>query len=449
MSASATERLPRIVTELPGPEAKKVLEADERWISPSYTRSYPLVMKRGTGAIIEDVDGNRFLDFNAGVAVCSTGHSHPEVVAAIKAQAEEFIHISGTDYYYPHLPQLAAKLDETAPGNAPRRVHFGNSGAEAVEGAIKVAMYATRRPKLIAFYNSFHGRTMGALSLTASRAAQRRGFGAQALDVTHVPYPNPLSNPFGRKSVDAAVACIKFIEDVVLKTTVPPDECAAIVFEPVQGEGGYIIPPQAAVDELVRICNKYDILLICDEVQAGVGRTGRYWASEHFGLEPDIFTAAKGIASGLPLSATVARAELMSWHVGAHASTFGGNPVAIAAALKTFELLERELLDNTTRMGEYLMDGLKRVQAVYPDNIVDVRGLGLMIGVEFTKSVSTWEPAPELRDRIVEEAFARGLVLLGAGRTAVRFSPPLVVDQDQCDAALRIFEESIAAALRA
>jgi 4-aminobutyrate aminotransferase len=447
MSAKRTHRLPNIVTELPGPEAKKVLDADARYISPSYTRSYPLVMNRGYGAMIEDVDGNVFLDFNAGVAVCSTGHSHPEVVEAIKKQAEEFIHISGTDYYYPHLPALAAKLDASAPGDDPRRVHFGNSGAEAVEGAIKVAMYATGRTKLIGFYNSFHGRTMGALSLTASKTTQRRGFGAQALDVTHVPYPNSLRAPFGLSGEAYAVECVRFIENTVFKTTVPPQDCAAIVFEPIQGEGGYVVPPQAAVDELVRICHDNDVLLICDEVQAGMGRTGKMWASEHFGLVPDIFTAAKGIASGLPLSATVARADLMNWHVGAHASTFGGNPVAIAASLKTFELLERELLANAQAMGERLMDRLEALKSKYPENILDVRGRGLMIGIEFVKSVSTKEMWPELRDRIVEEAFARGLVILGAGPTAIRFSPPLVIDAEQCDAAVHILDESVAAAL--
>jgi 4-aminobutyrate aminotransferase len=447
MSAKRTHKLPNLVTEIPGPEAKKILEADARYISPSYTRSYPLVMNRGYGAMIEDVDGNVFLDFNAGVAVCSTGHSHPEVVEAIKKQAEEFIHISGTDYYYPHLPALAAKLDETAPGDAPRRVHFGNSGAEAVEGAIKVAMYATGRSKFVAFYNSFHGRTMGALSLTASKTTQRRGFGAQALDVTHVPYPNCLRCPFGQKPESCAAECVKFIENTVFKTTVPPQDCAAIVFEPIQGEGGYVVPPQKAVDELKRICEENDVLLICDEVQAGMGRTGKVWAADHFGIVPDIFTAAKGIASGLPLSATVARADLMNWHVGAHASTFGGNPVAIAASLKTFELLERELLANAQSMGERLMEGLRGVQSKYPDNVLDVRGRGLMIGIEFVKSVSTKEMWPELRDRIVEEAFARGLVTLGAGPTAIRFSPPLVVDAEQCDAAVRILDESIAASL--
>lgn len=449
MASSATDKFPKIRTELPGPEARKIVEADERWVSPSYTRSFPLVMKRGYGAMIEDVDGNVFLDFNAGVAVCATGHSHPEVVDAIKKQADEFIHISGTDYYYPHLPALGAKLDETAPGDVPRRVHFGNSGAEAVEGAIKLAMYATGRNKFIAFYNSFHGRTMGALSLTASKKTQRKGFGAQALDVTHVPYPNPLRCPANQGSECCNGTCVKFIEDVVFKTTVPPEDCAAIVFEPIQGEGGYVVPPQRAVDELVRICKENDVLLICDEVQSGMGRTGKMWAAEHFGIVPDIFTAAKGIASGIPLSATVARADLMNWHVGAHASTFGGNPVAIAASLKTFELLERELLENSRAMGEYLMEGLAALKSKYPDTVAEVRGRGLMIGVELVKSVATLEPAPELRDRVVDECFKRGLILLGAGPTALRFSPPLVIDREQCDAARRIVDESLAAALGA
>jgi 4-aminobutyrate aminotransferase len=446
--STASKQRPQIVTELPGPESKKVIEADERWVSQSYTRAYPFVVRRGSGSILEDVDGNKFLDFNAGVAVCSTGHAHPEVVAAIKAQAEEFLHICAADYYYPHLPLLAAKLEEIAPGDESRRVHFGNSGAEAVEGCVKAAIYSTGRSKFIGFYGAFHGRTMGALSFTASKNVQRRGFGPQVLDVTHVPYPNCLRCPWGKKPDTCGVECVKFIRNTVLETTVPPEECAAIVVEPIQGEGGYLVPPQNFVDALVELAKEKNILIIADEVQSGMGRTGKMWASDHFGLVPDIFSTAKGIASGMPLSATVARADLMNWHVGAHASTFGGNPVAIAASLKTIELLENGLIENAARQGEYLMERLGALQAKHPDRIAEVRGKGLMIGVELVKSVESLEPAGELRDRVVDEAFKRGLIIIGCGASAVRLSPPLVIDRDDCDVALQILEESFDAALR-
>ena len=447
MSAIAEGKLPQIKTELPGPRAREVVAQDHAFVSPSYTRDYPLVVQRGQGAMLEDVDGNVFLDFNAGVAVCVTGHAHPEIVAAISQQAGELIHIGSADYYYPLLSRLAEKLSQVAPGDVPRRTHFGNSGAEAVEGAIKVAFWAKRRPKLIAFFSSFHGRTLGALSLTSSRAAQRRGFGAQVLDVTHIPYANCYRCPYGQTPDRCGVECAKVIEDRLFKSTVPAEECAAIVVEPVQGEGGYVVPPQKFLEELRRIADENDVLLITDEVQSGMGRTGRLWASEHFGVVPDVLSSAKGIASGLPLGATIARADLMDWPPGAHASTFGGNPVAIAASLKTFELLERELLQNCRERGEQLLAGLKELQQQY-ECIGDVRGLGLMIGVEFVKDRETKEPANELRHRIVHECFRRGLVVIGAGDSAVRFSPPLVIDREQADGALQIFQEAIDAALR-
>lgn len=449
MSAEPKKDYPQLVTELPGPKTQQIIEDDARWVSQSYTRAYPLVVQRGRGAMIEDPDGNKFLDFNAGVAVCSTGHSHPEVVEAIKSQVDEFLHICAADYYYPQLPALAGKLDEIAPGDHPRRVHFGNSGAEAVEGAIKCAFYSTGRNKLIAFYSAFHGRTLGALSLTASKNVQRKGFGTQVLDVTHVPYPNCLRCPYGKKVETCNVECVNFIRDVVLETTVPAEECAAIIFEPVQGEGGYIVPPQKAVDALVALAKEKDILIICDEVQAGMGRTGKMWASDHFGLVPDILCSAKGIASGMPLSATIARADLMNWHVGAHASTFGGNPVAIAASLKTIELLENGLVENSAKMGEYLKGELAKFQARYPDRILEVRGLGLMIGIDIVTSMDTREPDADARDRIVDEAFKRGLIIIGCGTSAIRLSPPLVIDQEDCDIALRILDESMAAVFSA
>jgi 4-aminobutyrate aminotransferase len=440
-------KLPDIRTPLPGPKAQEIIARDTQYISPSYTRGYPLVMQRGRGAMIEDVDGNIFLDFNAGVAVCSTGHAHPDVIAAIKQQVDEFVHISGTDYYYPQLPALAEKLNRLAPGKVERKAHFGNSGAEAVEGAIKLAMYATRRPKLIGFFGAFHGRTMGALSLTGSKARQRAGFGAQVLDVTHTPYANCYRCPY-RLTPESCGAfeskgphCARAIEDLLFKTTVPADECAAIVVEPIQGEGGYVVPPASFLHTIREIADRHGIVVIADEVQSGMGRTGKMFASEHFDFVPDIMSLAKGIASGLPLGATLARADLMTWPPGAHASTFGGNPVAIAASLVTIELLEDRLIANAARMGEYLMDGLRELMNKH-QLIGDVRGKGLMIGIELVKDRVTKEPAVEERDRMEIECFRRGLIIQGCGASTIRLSPPLVIDREQCDFALRTLDEA-------
>lgn len=448
MTSVVTEfKAPLIKTELPGPKAKEILAKDARYISPSYTRTYPLVIKRGRGTVIEDVDGNMFLDFNAGVAVLATGHAHPEILKAIAEQSNDFVHISSTDYYYEDIADLAKKLEDTTPGDEPKRVHFGNSGAEAVETAIKLAAFARRRHKYIAFFNSFHGRTLGALSLTASRSAQRLGFGRQALDVTHIPYANCKRCAYGKEPETCAVECVKVIEDRLFKTTVPPDEVAAIVVEPVQGEGGYVVPPAKFMHELRAVCDRHGIILIADEVQAGMGRTGKMFACEHSGVVPDVICLAKGIASGLPLSATVAKASIMNWHPGAHASTFGGNPVAVATSLKTFELLEGGILENSQKMGERLLAGLKPIAEKYPSVVFDVRGLGLMIGVEFVTDRTTNQPDNKLRDRIEIEAFHRGLILQGAGESTVRFSPPLTVNEYEIDTALRIFDEAIAAAI--
>ncbi len=451
MSATiqSTVKFPKLVTELPGPKAKEIVEKDHKFVSPSYTRAYPLVMKRGYGAMIEDVDGNVFLDFNAGVAVLATGHAHPEIVKAISDQAAEFVHIAGADYYYPQLAELAEKLQEETPGDFPKRVHFGNSGAEAVECALKVAMYATRRQKFIAFFQSFHGRTMGALSLTSSRAAQRLGFGRAALDVTHIPYANCLRCAYGKTPDSCNVECVKVIEERLFKTTCPKEEVAGIVVEAVQGEGGYVVPPAKFHKELRRVCDENGIVLIVDEVQSGIGRTGKMFAIEHFDVIPDVICSAKGIASGIPLSATVAKADLMNWHVGAHASTFGGNPVGIAASLKTLELLHNGYLKNSEEMGERMRAGLRKLQEKYPEVIADVRGLGLMIGVEFVTDRASMTPNPELRNRIEHECFLRGLILLGAGESTIRFSPPLMIDGDQVDCAVKIFDEAIAAAMNA
>jgi 4-aminobutyrate aminotransferase len=441
-------RLPEIKTALPGPIAKDLLEKDAKYISPSYTRSYPLVMKRGYGAIIEDVDGNAFLDFNAGVAVCALGHANAEIAEVIARQAREFTHISGADYYYPHQTRLAEKLNEITPGNFLKKVHYGNSGAEAVECALKAAMYSTNRSKFIAFRGSFHGRTLGALSLTSSRAAQRRHFGPQVLDVTHVPYANPIRFPLSlREGESVGRRVVRYIEETIFRTTVPPDDCAAIIVEPVQGEGGYVVPSEDFLPELRRICDEHGIVLVLDEVQSGMGRTGKFWAVEHFGVVPDIICIAKAIGGGLPLSATLAREDLMDWHVGAHASTFGGNPVAIAAALKTIELLEGGVLDNAATLGKVMLDRLREMKDKY-ECIADVRGLGLMIGVELVRDRETLEPWTELRDKIVEDCFYRGLVIQGAGESAIRFSPPLIIGRGQADFAIDTFESCLSNALR-
>lgn len=444
MQVAAETKLPEIRTELPGPNARRSLEKDAKYISPSYTRSYPLVAKRGYGAMIEDVDGNVFLDFNAGVAVAALGHAHPEVAEAIARQARQFVHISGTDYYYPHQTQFAEKLNEVTPGGFVKRVHYGNSGAEAVEGALKAAAYSTRRSKFIAFQGSFHGRTFGALSLTSSRAAQRRGFGAQVLDVTHVPYADPFRFPLTRRQGEGIGRRVRrYIEETLFRTTVPPEDCAAIVVEPVLGEGGYVVPAPDFLPELRALCDKHGIVLIVDEVQTGMGRTGRLWAVEHWGVVPDIMCMAKAIGGGLPLGVTLARADLMQWHVGAHASTFGGNPVAIAAALKTLELLEQGVIENAARVGSHLLGRLEDLSNKH-EAIGDVRGLGLMAAIEFVRDRATLEPWPELRDSIVGECFHRGLVLQGAGPSAIRLSPPLIIDTEQADFAIETLDAAIA-----
>jgi 4-aminobutyrate aminotransferase len=434
--------LPLLITELPGPKAKSIIERDERIMSPSYTRSYPLVMESGSGAMIEDPDGNRFLDFNAGIAVCSTGHSHPEVVRAVQEQAARFLHMSGTDFYYENMVELSETLARLAPGDAERLVYFGNSGAEAVEAALKMARYHTGRDKFIAFIGAFHGRTMGALSLTGSKSVQKKGFSPLVPGVTHIPYAYCYRCAYGKKVETCNVECAKVIEDQLVKTILPAEEVAGVFVEPIQGEGGYVVPPRKFHDELARICDKFGMLLIHDEVQAGMGRTGKFWASEHFDSEPDIFTSAKGIASGMPLSATIARKEVMQWPPGAHASTFGGNPVAIAASLATVKLLEEKLVENARTVGSHMMDRLREWPAKYPV-VGDVRGLGLMLGIEIIKDKESREKAGELRDKLIDMAFERGVLLLGASTNVVRMSPALVITKDQADFAMDVLEESI------
>jgi len=439
------KQVPHIKTALPGPEAKKVLALDHQFVSPSYTRDYPLVARRGQGMFVEDVDGNSFLDFSAGIAVVSTGHCHPEVVKAIQRQAENLIHLSGTDFYYPQIAQLAEKVAAITPGNFAKRVYFGNSGTEAMEAALKLARYHTRRPGFIGFFGSFHGRTFGALSITASKAVQRNRFGPLLSGVAHAPYPNPYRCAAGHKPGECECDPLEFIEKILFKTSVPPEEVAAIVVEPIQGEGGYIIPPSSFLPRLRELADRHGILLIFDEVQCGMGRTGKMWACQHDGVVPDILISAKGIASGLPLSVTVARADIMDWPPGAHASTFGGNPVACAAAFETIRLLEEKYIDNAARVGEYILKRISNWPAKH--RIVGhVRGRGLMIGIELVKSQETREPFPEARHTILERAFEQGLLILGCGESTVRLMPPLIVEEQHSDIALDILERCISEA---
>src|ERR1700680_1136512 len=446
-AARATKTFgPKLKTALPGPNAKRILAGDEKYISPSYTRSYPLVAKSGRGIGVTDVDGNEFFDFSAGSAVTSPGHGHPHVVAAIQKQAGELIHRSGTDFYYENMVDLAARLSKIAPMPGPHRIYYGNSGAEAIECALKLARYHTKRQNVIAFLGAFHGRTMGALSLTASKPQQRRRVGPVVPGVTHVRYPDVYRGAAGSQDADNfALGCARFIEEKLFKTTLAPEEVAAIFVEPIQGEGGYVVAPKIFMQELRRICDRHGILLVVDEVQSGIGRTGKWFAVEHTGVEPDMVCMAKGIASGMPLGVTMTRAEIMDWVPGSHASTFGGNPVAIAAALATLDVIEKEhLLENSASVGNYMM---KRM-ADWPSKLKlvgDVRGRGLMIGVDIVKDKITKEYGNAERDRIVEMAFEQGMLFLGCGPSTVRICPALVVTKEEADVAVDVLEKCIAA----
>jgi 4-aminobutyrate aminotransferase len=446
MTDETTTVGPKLKTPLPGPNAKRILAGDEKYISPSYTRSYPLVAKRGRGLVVEDVDGNEFYDFSAGIAVVSTGHCHPEVVAAIQKQAGELIHMSGTDFYYEGLVTLAERLSEIAPMPGPHKFYYGNSGAEAIECALKLARYHTKRQQVIAFLGAFHGRTMGALSLTASKPQQKRRFSPLVPGVTHIRYPDLYRGCEGgpQDGEKFALGCARYIEDKLFKTILAPEEVAAIFVEPIQGEGGYVVAPTVFMQELRRICDKHGILLVVDEVQCGIGRTGKWFAVEHTGVHPDIVCMAKGIASGMPLGVTMSKAEIMDWVPGSHASTFGGNPVCIAAALATLDVIEKEgLLRNSQQVGDYMM---KRM-ADWPKKhkiVGEVRGRGLMIGVDIVKDQSTRAYGAVERDRIVEAAFERGVLFLGCGPSTIRIAPPLIVTKDEADIAIDVLEESIA-----
>jgi 4-aminobutyrate aminotransferase len=435
---------PALKTPLPGPRAKALIERDSKVVSTSYTRDYPLVMARGEGALVEDVDGNVFLDCTAGIAVTSTGHSHPDVVRAIVDQSQKFLHMSGTDFYYEPQVRLGEELSAVAPMPGPHRSFFGNSGTEANEAAIKLARYYTKRPNIIAFFGAFHGRSMGSLSLTASKLTQRRGFGPLLPGVFHAPYANCYRCPVGLRPETCAAECLRFIDDQLLMHLVSPDEVAAIVVEPIQGEGGYVVPPDLFHERLRDICSRHGMLLIVDEVQSGMGRTGKMFAIEHTGVVPDVVTMAKGIASGLPLGVMTSRSEIVSWPPGTHASTFGGNPVSCAASLATLKLLRDSLVKNAETVGAHMHAG---VEALMDKHAVigDVRGRGLMIGIELVRDRQTKERATSERDRIVHECFRRGLLVLGAGQNAIRLSPPLVLTVQQADTAIAILDQAIGA----
>ncbi|MBI2220062.1 MAG: acetyl ornithine aminotransferase family protein [Acidobacteria bacterium] len=434
---------PEIKTSLPGPKAKALIDRDQKRVSTSYTRSYPFVMARGEGAIVEDVDGNRFLDCAAGIAVNSTGHSHPEVVRAIVEQAQKFLHMSGTDFYYEPQVRLAEQIAEIVPIKGEVRSFFSNSGTEATEAAIKLARYATKRQNLIAFFGSFHGRSLGSLALTASKVVQRKGMGPLMPGVYHAPYADCYRCPVGASPDTCAAECVNWIEDQLFLHLVSPDEVAALIVEPIQGEGGYVVPPKQFHERLRSLTRQHGILLVADEVQSGMGRTGKMFACEHFDLEPDVVNIAKGIASGMPLGITAARASIMDWPPGTHASTFGGNPVSCAAALATVKLLREQVVRNAETVGSHLIERLRGLMDKHP-LVGDVRGKGLMVGVELVRDRKTKERATTERDAVIEAMFARGVLILGAGPNAVRFAPPLVLSKEQADIAVKVFDEALA-----
>lgn len=435
--------VPHLITQLPGPEAQSVVTLSKRVVTPSLPHAYPLAVKGAEGAVVEDVDGNRFLDFAAGIAVNSTGHCHPRVVKAIQDQAARLLHICGADFYDPMYVRLADRLGRLAPGDGLKKVFLGNSGAEAVEAALKLARNHTDRPRILAFFGAFHGRTMGAASLTASKPVYHRGFGPLLPGITHVPYAYCYRCAYNLTYPGCDLACVNYIEDVLFARSIPPDEVAAIFVEPVQGEGGYIVPPDGWLAKLRALCDKYGILLADDEVQSGIGRTGRMFAVEHWGVTPDIVCLAKALASGMPLSAMITREEVMTWPPGAHGSTYGGNPVCCAAAQATLDVIEEEgLMEKASRLGARLMNNLHDL-AEESRLIGDVRGLGLMIGVELVKDKVVKTKAKKERDEVILGCFQRGLILLPCGDNSVRFSPPLIITEAEADTAFEIFADAL------
>ncbi len=430
---------PEQITPIPGPKALSWISRDSKLLSLSLSREYPLVAVKGRGQWIEDVDGNKYLDFTSGIAVCNTGHCHPDVVAAAQAQVAELIHMCGSDFYHPPMIELAETLAAITPGDFQKRVLLANSGAEAVEAGFKLARWHSGRDKAIAFLGAFHGRTMGALSLSASKAVQRKGFSTLVPGITHVPYANCYRCPFRMTHPDCDFECVRFIEDYIFRTFIPAEEVAVIVIEPIQGEGGYVVPPMGYHKRLKALADKYGILYMMDEIQSGMGRTGKFFAIEHFGVVPDILTLAKGIASGMPLSALVTRAEVMDWTRGAHGSTFGGNPVSCAAALASIRVIQSGLIQNAAVQGQTLRDGLNRLQQNY-ECLGDVRGLGLMQAAELVGDRKTKTPDKALRDRLLQECFKKGLLLLSCGESVIRFCPPLIISSEDTEVALDIFE---------
>lgn len=440
--SEAVVTVPDIKVTPPGPRARAILERDRRVVSPSYPRSAPFVMARGEGASVEDVDGNVYLDCCAGIAVAATGYSHPAVIRAITEQSQRFLHTS-TDYYHEPQVALGEAIAEIAPIEGRARTFFSNSGTEAVEAAIKLARYHTKRFNIIAFLGSFHGRTLGSLSLTSSKTVQRRGFGPMVPGIYHAPYANPYRCPLGVSAKNCADECLAYIEQQILTHLVAPDDVAAIVVEPIQGEGGYVVPPPEFIQGLARITKKHGMLLVADEVQSGIGRTGKMFAIEHYGVKADILVVAKAIASGLPMGLTVANEQVMDWPVGAHSNTFGGNPVACAAALATLKLVREGLMANAAEVGELLLSEVKKLAARHV-LIGDVRGKGLMIGIELVRDRTTKERATAERDALVQAAFRRGLLILAAGQNTVRLSPPLVLSRDQAHIAVRLLDQALA-----
>jgi 4-aminobutyrate aminotransferase len=441
-------KLVDLTGDVPGSKARDYVARDKEAVSPSYTRVYPFVMATGEGSLVWDVDGNRYIDFNAGIAVVATGHAHPTVVQAIQDQAAKFIHMAGTDFYYAVQIELAEKLNSLVPGDEPKQVFFSNSGAEAVEAALKLTRYHTGRPRVLAFLGAFHGRTMGALSLTASKVVQRRGFAPLVPGVTHIPYGYCYRCAYNLEYPSCDLYCVEYIEKTLFKQLVPGDEVGAIFVEPIQGEGGYVVPPPEYHIRLRELADRWGILFVADEIQMGMGRTGKWFSIEHWGVVPDITLIAKGIASGMPLGAMVARRDLMDWPLGAHGTTFGGNPVSCAAATATIQVIEEEgLLENAGRMGERLVSTVNDIQTRH-ESIGDVRGKGLVVGVELVEDRETKEPATQLRDDVIKRAFRKGLLILGCGPSTVRFMPALTVDTNTVDEAMAIFEESLAEAER-
>ena len=431
---------PRILVAPPGPKGQAIVKRDEQYTSTSYIKEYPLVVSHGRGSMVEDVDGNRFVDFMAGIAVASTGYAHPTVVKAVQDSAAKFFSMCGTDFYYEPMAALCERLAHLAPGPSKKRVFLSNSGSEAVDGAIKLARYHTHRPNLIAFRGAFHGRTYGAMSLTSSKAKQRGGFGPMLPGVHHIPFPDPYRLETGAKTPTEFV--LHTLHEL-FDRHVSPKEVAAIFVEPFQGEGGYVIPPDDFLPALRALCTEHGILMVADEIQTGIGRTGKMFACEHFGVEPDILLTAKGIASGLPIGAIIAKESVMTWPQGSHGSTYGGSPVCCDAALATLDVVEGGLMDNAREMGERLMSGLKALQAVYPI-IGDVRGKGLFIGVDFVEDRKTKKPAKKFVHDLEMLAFSKGLLLLPCGASVLRLAPPLVMDANDVDCGLAIMDECLA-----